>query len=77
MAYRMARLSEDFAVLNLCNTHNSGNIACFNLMSLHTNWNVHTASDKLCCQRLGTFQGHRQSHSLEMVLDREFVTTGH
>jgi len=37
MAYRMAQLlmiSSDvkvtFAVLNLCNAHNSGNTACFN-----------------------------------------------
>jgi len=35
MAYQMARLpmimnGVTFAVLNFCNTHNSGNVACFN-----------------------------------------------
>jgi len=29
MAYRMSEDKDHFAVLNLCNTHNSGNIACF------------------------------------------------
>ena len=35
----------DLAVLNLCNTHNLGNIACFNSVCLHINWNAHVACD--------------------------------
>jgi len=34
-----------FAVLNLCNTHNSGNMACFNYNVLHINWKSHAACD--------------------------------
>jgi len=33
------------AVLNLCNTHNLGNIACFNSVSLQITWKLHVACD--------------------------------
>jgi len=32
-------------ILNLCDTHNLGNIACFNSVCLHINWTVHMACD--------------------------------
>jgi len=42
MAYQMTRLpmtlieaEGHFSVLHLCNTHNLGNIACFNSVCLH------------------------------------------
>jgi len=54
------------AVLNLCNTHSSRNIACFNyvvftlkLESARGLWL------KLYCQRWRTSQGPRQSCALE------------
>jgi len=34
-----------FAVLNFCNTHNSGNIPCFNSVCLYINWKVRVACD--------------------------------
>ena len=34
-----------FAVLNLCNTQNSGNMVCFNSVCLHINWKVHASCD--------------------------------
>jgi len=34
-------LEVTFAVLNLYNTQNSGNIACFNSVCLHTYWKAH------------------------------------
>jgi len=34
-----------FAVLNLCNTHNLGNIVCFNSVYLHMTWKAHPACD--------------------------------
>jgi len=48
------------AVLNLCITHNSGNIACFN-------YSVKSAPGlwfKLYCQRWRTPQCHWQSHTV-------------
>ena len=42
------RLKVTFAVLNLCSTRNSGNIACFNYsVSTHNyiNWNARTVCD--------------------------------
>jgi len=77
MSYRMARLpmtlmrlKVTFAVLNLYNSHNSGNIAC-----LHTNWKAHLACDlnfivtyteKVVIRRIS-----------ERVQNRDVVTTGH
>jgi len=37
-------LKVTFAVLNLCNTHNSGNIV-LTTVCLHINWKVHAACD--------------------------------
>jgi len=34
-----------FAVLYLCNTHNLGNVVCFNLVCLHITWKVHVICD--------------------------------
>ena len=39
------KLKVTFAVLNLCNTQNSGNIACFSSVCLHISWKVHAACD--------------------------------
>jgi len=36
------RLKVTYAVLDLCHTHNSGNIACFNY-SVYTIWKAHVA----------------------------------
>jgi len=51
-----------FAVLNLCNTHNSGNVACFNYsMYRHKLESARGLWFRLYCQGWRTFQGHRQS----------------
>ena len=39
------RLKVTSAVLNLCNTHYSGNIACKTIVSLRSNWKAHVACD--------------------------------
>jgi len=82
------KLKATFAVLNLSNTHNSGNIACFNC-SVCINWKVHVdLLFKLYCQRWRrwrTSQGHRQSCTLQKwkytgndaTVDRDVVITGH
>ena len=41
----LLRLKVTFAVLNLCNTHNPVNTACFNQVCLHINWKAHAARD--------------------------------
>jgi len=66
MAYRMARLPMTLneAVLNLCNTHYSGNIACFNyIVFTHILESLHALRFTFYCQR--TSQCLRQSHTLE------------
>jgi len=52
VAYRMAQLpmtlsmaEGHFAVLNRCNTHNLGNVACFNSACLNITWKVLVACD--------------------------------
>jgi len=89
MAYRMVQLpmtSSDaevtFAVLNLCNTHNAGNIACFNNVCLHTTCKAH-----LACALNFIVKGERflkvagnhwkSANISETVLNRDAVTTGH
>jgi len=84
MTLSETELKVTFAVLNLCNNHNSGNIACFNC-SVFT----HKLESALClwfklhCQRWWTAEGPRQSHALEKWLNlgvgngaRDVVTTG-
>jgi len=39
------RLKDTFAILNLCNTHNSGNIVCLNSVCKHINWKAHVAGN--------------------------------
>jgi len=68
-------LKVTFAVLKLCNAHNSKNIG---------NWKVHTARD---LNFIVTGEGHvkvtgshvhcKSGNISEIVLDRELVTTGH
>ena len=41
----LSEVKVTFAVLNLCNTHNSGNIASFNSVCLHINWKAHATCD--------------------------------
>jgi len=60
----MAQLKVTFAVLNLCNAHNSGNIACFNY-SMFTRKLESALGLWFNCQRWRTSQGHRQSHTLD------------
>ena len=78
------RLKVTVAVLNLCNTHNSGNIACFNSVCLHINWKAHRACDlNIIFKREGLFKftgSHvhwKSSNISDAVLDRDVLTTGH
>jgi len=58
------RLKVTFAVLNLFNAHNSGNIACFNYTVFAHNWNAHAACDlNFIVKGL-----HRQSRTLKKWL---------
>ena len=78
------RLKVTFAVLNRCNTHNSGNIACFNYtVCLHINWKAHAACDlSFIVKGEGLFkvtgsQVHWKSGNIsETVVDRD-ITVGH
>jgi len=55
-----------FAVLDLCNTHNSENTSGFNYsVFTHKFESAHSLWFKLYCQRWRTSQGHRQSLTLE------------
>jgi len=78
------KLKVTFGVLNLCNTHNSGNIACFNY-SVFT----HKLKSALACDLNFIVKGEgllkvtgshvhgKSGNILETVLDRDAVTTGH
>jgi len=41
----LSEVKVTFAILNLHNTHNSGNTACFNSMCLHINRKAHASCD--------------------------------
>jgi len=78
------RLEVIFVVLNLCNTHNLGNVACFNAVCSHITWKAHPACDLNIIVKGEGFLKVRGSHVhwksdniLETVLDRDVVTTGH
>jgi len=60
------RLKVTFAVLNLCNIDNSGNIACFNYsVFTHKLEGTRSLWFKLYCQKW-TSQGHRQSCTVQL-----------
>jgi len=76
------RLKVPFAVLNLCNTHNSGNVACFNLVCLHINCKVHATCDlnflvngKGLLKVTGSHVHCKSYNISETLLDRDDVTT--
>jgi len=77
------RLKVTFAVLNLCNTHNLGNIACFNSVCLHITWKVHAVCDLNTVAKVKDFSGSQavmytgKGIILETVVDRDVVTTVH
>jgi len=81
IANELVRLKITFAVLSLCNTHNLGNIACFNSVCLHITGKVHTACDLNILKGDGLFKVtgihvHWKSDNIsEMVLDRDVVLT--
>jgi len=90
MAYQMARLpitlrlKVTFVVLNLCNTYNSGNIACFNSSCLPMNWKAHTTCNlnfivkaEGLLKVTGSDVHWKSSDISETVLDKNSVTTGH
>ena len=68
-----------FPVLNLCNSYNSGNIACFNYsMFMHLNWKAHVASGlnfivkgEELLKVTGSHVQWRSGNIFEMVLDRD------
>jgi len=76
-----------FCSLNLCHTHNSGNITCFNYNTFthkHINWTIHAACDLNLIVKAGGLLKVTDSHLhwksgniSETVLDRDVVTTGH
>ena len=72
------RQKVNFDVVNLCNTHDSGNIVC-----LHINWKVHAAyylnfivKSKGLLEVTGSHIRWKSGNILETVLDRDVVTTG-
>ena len=78
------RLKVTFAALNLSNTHNSGNITCFNSVCLHINWNAHMACDLNIIVKgegllrvTGSHVRWKSGNISETVLDGDVVTTGH
>jgi len=78
------RLKVTFAVLNLSNTHNIGNIACYKSACLLVNWKVHAVCDLIIIVKgegllniTGSRVLRKSDNISETVLDREFVTTGH
>jgi len=73
-----------FVVLNLRNTHNLGNIVCFNSVRLHINWKAHVSCAlNIIVKRKGFLKVkgshvHWKSDNIaKTVLDRDVVTTGH
>jgi len=73
------RLKVTFAVLNLCNTHNSGNIACFNYSvfthKLESACDLYfIVKDEGLFKVTGSYVHWKNGIILERVLN---VTTGH
>jgi len=73
-----------FAVLNLCNTYNLGNIARFNYSVFTHKLKVHVACDlNFTVKREGLLKVtgshvHWKSSNISgTVLDRDVITTGH
>jgi len=89
MAYRMVQLpmtlSEaegHFCCFKICNTHNSGNIACYNY-SVFTH-KVESARDLIFIDKgeellkiTGSHVHWKSDNISERVLDGDVVTTGH
>ena len=76
-------LKVTFDVLNICNTHNSGNITCFNY-SVFTYCKVQSACDLNFIVKVERLLEVTNSHVhfksgniSKTVLDRDVVTTGH
>jgi len=63
-----------FAVLNLCNTHNSGNIVRFNSVCLHINWK---AQGEGLIKVTGSHVDWKSDNMLETVLDKDVVAIVH
>jgi len=81
----VVRLKVTFVVLNLCNTHNSGNMACLTTVCLHINWKVHPVCDlhvifivkgEGLLRVTGSHVHCKSGNILETVLDTYIVTTG-
>jgi len=73
-----------FCCLNLCNTHDFGNAACFNAVCFHINWKVPAACDLNIIVKpegllkvTGSHIHSKSDNILETVLDRDVVTTGY
>jgi len=78
------RLKVTFSVLKLCNTHHSGNIACFNYSGFTHKLKVHLAcelnfivKDEGLLNATGSHVHLKSGNISETVLDRDVVTTGH
>ena len=78
------RLKVTFAVLNLCNTHNLGNVVCFNSLCLYITWKAPAASDLNIVIKgerlLKVTHSHvywKNDNIMETVRDRDVVTSGH
>ena len=78
------RLKVSLAVLKLSNTHNLGNIACFNCnVCFHINWKAHTACDlnfivtgEGLLKVTGSHVHWKSGNTSKTVLDKDVVTTG-
>jgi len=74
-------LKVTFAVLNLCNTHNSGNIAVLTTIYLHINCKVASdlifiVKDEGLLKVTGSHVHWKSGNISEILLDRD-VTTGY